>query len=337
LLRVSLILGLVVAALTALTTALPAEASEPLRAGIIGCDTSHVIQFTKIFNNPEAEGDLAKITVVAAFPGGSQDIPSSRDRVGKFTDQLREMGVERVDSIDALLRRVDVVLLESSDGRVRLDQIKPVLAAGKPVFMDKPVAASLADVVEIFQLAVQHNVPCFSSSAVRFGPALQSLRKSDEVGNVLGCSAFSPCLLEPHHPDLFWYGVHGVELLFTTMGTGCQTVANTRTDDTDLAAGAWQDGRVGTFRGLRTGKHDYGALVYGSNGNVYHHGFGGYKPLVEQIARFFLTGTPPVSAEVTIEIYAFMEAAHESRRRGGVPVTIDSVLTKARATVKDRH
>src|SRR5205085_232995 len=118
-------------------------ASKPLRAGIIGCDTSHAIAFTKTFNDPAASGDVAGVKVVAAFPGGSDDIPSSHDRVGKFTSELKGMGVEIVDSIPALLEKVDVVLLESVDGRPHLEQVKPVFAAGKPVFIDKPLAGSL--------------------------------------------------------------------------------------------------------------------------------------------------------------------------------------------------
>jgi hypothetical protein len=43
------------------------------------------------------------------------------------------------------------------------------------------------------------------------------------------------------------------------------------------------------------------------------------------------TGKPPVCAEETIEIFAFLEAADESKRQGGAPVSLDEVLAKARA------
>src|SRR3954470_14658402 len=86
-----------------------AAAAKPLRAGIIGLDTSHVTAFTKLFNDPKATGDIADIKIVAAFPGGSPDLVSSRDRVADFTKQLAAMHVEIVDSIPALLEKVDVV------------------------------------------------------------------------------------------------------------------------------------------------------------------------------------------------------------------------------------
>ena len=150
------------------------------------------------------------------------------------------------------------------------------------------------------------------------------------VGDILGCEAFGPCSLEPHHPDLFWYGVHTAELLFTLMGPGCQTVSRTHTDDTDFVVGVWKDGRIGTFRGLRKGPYTYGAMVFGSKAITRSGDFSGYEPLTVEIAKFFRTGKPPVSAEITIELFAFMEAADESKRQGGKPVALEQVIDTAR-------
>jgi predicted dehydrogenase len=225
------------------------------------------------------------------------------------------------------------VLLESVDGRPHLEQVKPVLKAGKPVFIDKPVAGSLADALQIYDLAKKFKVPCFSSSSLRFSPGIMVMRKDPKVGKVLGCAAYGPCSIEKHHPDLFWYGIHGVETLYTIMGTGCKSVARVHTKDTDLVTGTWEDGRIGTYRGLRKGHTDFGALVFGSKGIAPSGKYAGYEPLVEEICKFFKTGRPPVSAEETIEIIAFMEAADESKRSGGKPVTLESVMAKARKQI----
>jgi hypothetical protein len=184
----------------------------------------------------------------------------------------------------------------------------------------------------IFELARAHKVPVFSSSATRFATGVAGMKKNKKLGNILGCIAFSPCPLEEHHPDLYWYGVHGVEILFAVMGTGCDKVTRTHSKDTEVVTGTWTDGRIGTFRGLRAGKQDYGAMVFGSAGIDTTAGYSGYEPLVKEIVRFFKTGTPPVSAEETIEMFAFMEAADESKRQDGRPVTLASVLEKARET-----
>jgi predicted dehydrogenase len=306
----------------------------PLRAGLIGCDTSHVIAFTQILNRAGNPAPLNRVRVVAAFPGGSPDIPSSAERLAGYVKQLKEeFGIEIVDSIPALLEKVDVVLLESVDGRPHLQQATPVIKSKKPLFIDKPVAGSLRDAIAIFEMARDAGVPCFSSSSLRFSPNILVFRNGDQtetIGDILGASVFAPCALEEHHPDLFWYGIHGVEVLFTIMGTGCQSVARVQTKDTDVVTGVWDGGRVGTFRGLRSGKEDYGATVFGSKEIATTRGYGGYQPLIEEICKFFDGGTPQVSAEETIEIFAFMEAADESKRRGGAPVTLESVLEKAR-------
>ena len=308
------------------------ESLKPLRAGIIGLDTSHVTAFTKLLNAADPKPELAGVRVVAAYPGGSPDLPASRDRVAGYTQELRDQfGVAIVSSIDELLARVDVVLLESVDGRPHLEQARPVFQAHKPVFIDKPVAGSLADAIAIFELARKTNTPCFSSSSLRCSPGIAGMRTNVKVGDVLGCDAYGPCSLEEHHPDLFWYGVHGVETLFTIMGTGCERVSRVQTEGSELVTGVWKGGRIGTFRGVRQGHHDYGATVFGTKGIAPSGGYGGYEPLVVEIVKFFKTGKPPVSAEETIEIFAFMEAADESKRQGGKPVEIEAVMAKARS------
>ena len=239
------------------------------------------------------------------------------------------MGVEIVDSIDELLEKVDVVMILSIDGRTHLEQARPVFAAGKPVFIDKPIAGSLAEAIEIFRLAKKHNVPCFTSSSLRFAKRTIDIRQDPELGELIGCDQYAPCSLEPHHPDFFWYGIHGVEPLFTIMGTGCVSVTRVHTEGTDVAVGVWNDGRIGTFRGIRQGQRGYGSTVFGTKGIVPGGAFDGYEPLIVEIVKFFKTGKPPVSEAETLEIFAFMEAADESKRQGGRPVALETVLKKA--------
>jgi predicted dehydrogenase len=124
------------------------------RVGIIGLDTSHVIAVTTSLNTPKPGTDWGGYKVVAAFPTkGSADMKESIGRLAGFTDQVKSMGVEIVDSIESLLKKVDVVLLESVDGRRHLNEALPVLKAGKPMFIDKPVAASLAEAMVIYEAA----------------------------------------------------------------------------------------------------------------------------------------------------------------------------------------
>ena len=303
------------------------------RLGMIGLDTSHVIAFTRAINGDEDNG----CRVVAGYAGGSPDVESSASRVEGYTEQLRDKyGLRIVDSVETLCTLVDGILLESVDGRPHLAQARPVIAARKPMFVDKPMAGDLADVLEIFRLAEEAEVPCWSSSSLRFSPGILSMRDSDEVGQVMGCAAFGPCALEPHHPDLYWYGVHGVEILFTIMGPGCRTVRRVQTEGTEHVVGLWADGRIGTFRGLRSGKKDYGAMVFGSKKVMPSGRYEGYQPLVDRIVTFFKTGEIPVPAQETIEMFAFMTAADRSKAAGGAEVSLDSVIQEAKQ-LNEKH
>src|SRR5690606_29953163 len=264
------------------------------RVGIIGLDTSHAIAFTKTLNAENAAPEYGGFKVVAAFPQGSKDIKSSVDRVPGYIKQVEAMGVEIVDSIKELIKKVDVVLLESNDGRVHLEQALPVLKAGKRMYIDKPIAASLEDTIAIFEASKKYKTPVFSCSSLRYMDSAQQV-VGGKIGKVLGADTYSPAHIEKTHPDLLWYGIHGVETLFTVMGSGCKSVSRTHTENTDVVVGVWEDGRIGTFRGTRNGKSAYGGTVYGTTGNMTLGAFGGYNPLLKQIIQFFDSGIPPVS------------------------------------------
>ncbi len=312
------------------------EAGHPeIKVGIIGLDTSHVVAFTQTLNKgpkkPEDAPKVAGVRVVAAYPQGSRDIESSVKRVPEYTEKVRDMGVEIVDSIETLVQKVDAVLLESNDGRVHWEQLQPVLKARKPVFIDKPIAGSLVDAIRILEAAKRANVPLFCSSSLRYGAATQRVRNGS-VGKVRAAETFSPVNMDPTHPDLFWYGVHGCESLFTVLGTGCESVK--RSEDADgkvVVEGQWAGGRTGIFRQENgRDRKGYGGIAHGESGEAAVGAYDGYDVLLYAIVEMFRSGKAPVSMEETIELYAFMEAADESKKLGGAAVSVQETIKKAR-------
>lgn len=295
------------------------------KVGIIGLDVSHSVAFTKLLNSPNAPAEYAGYKVVAAYPKGSNDIEFSVSRIPEFTKAVESMGVEIVSSIKELLSKVDVVFLNTNDGRLHLEQVLPVFKAGKSVFIDKPLAASLSDVAAIFNAAKKYNIPVFSSSSLRYMENRGELTP-DKTGKILGVDTYSPATIEKTHPDLFWYGIHGVEMLYTMLGTGCKQVQRVYTKDTDIVIGTWNDNRLGTFRGTRIGPHDYGGIVFSEKAVIPISPAKGFSSLMKEIIHFFQTGISPVTPAETLEIYAFMEAADESKRRGGTVVNIADTL-----------
>jgi predicted dehydrogenase len=301
----------------------PAWATRDLRAGIIGTDTSHVPQFTKIFaSRPEW-----RIKVVAAYKGGSPDLPISANRLEGFARTIaQEHGVELVNSIEALLGKVDVVLLESVDGRPHLAQVAPVLKAGKRVFIDKPLAASLRDARQIVELAKQTGTPFFTASSVRYHPDLARLRANAGVGTVRRVEASYVLNKVEFHPDLFYYGIHGVEALYAVMGTGCERLARQVTTEADITTCRWRDGRVGVYYGLPKADPARPLLVVrGDRGTATTTAATGYDGIVRVIAEFFHTGRAPVDPAESLEVIEFMTAADRSKDRQGAEVALEEL------------
>ncbi len=309
-----------------------AETQAELRIGMIGLDTSHVSVFTKLLNREHEPGSaLAGCRVVAAFPAGNPDFPLSRDRLACFTEEVKNLGVTIVDSLADLLPLVDAVMLESVDGTQHLAQARPVFAAKKPVFIDKPLAASLTDVLAIAELGNRHETPWFTASSSRLTAGYGELKDNPQVGKILGCDAYSQSRAAPGHPDLFWYGLHGVDLLYSLMGTGCQSVTAVQTEYSEQVTGTWHDGRIGTYRAIRehTGHTGLGATVFGTKSITHVNNYYDYVPLLHAIVSFFRTKQSPVPVDEMVEVFTYLAAAEASKRQHGVPVNLDDVRREA--------
>ena len=153
-----------------------------------------------------------------------------------------------------MCRKVDGILLESVDGRAHLTQARQVIAAGNPLFIDKPLTSTLEDAREIARLAKQCGVPWFSASSLRFSDIATSVKFPD----IQGALVWGPGPIEQHHQlDLSWYAIHAVELLYTLMGPGCQEVSRVYSPDADVVVGTHKSTR--DTRSVRRARHRLGA------------------------------------------------------------------------------
>ncbi len=290
-----------------------------LRLGIIGTDTSHVMEFTKMLNDAASPQHVAGARVVAAFKGGS-NIPESSSRVDRFANELQQTWhVEFVPDIRALCGKVDGIMLESLDGRQHLEQVKQAVACGKPLWIDKPLASSLQDAKEIARLTQADGVPWFSASSLRFSPIVEAV-KSPEMS---GAIAWGPGPLGLGDLDLAWYAIHSVELLYAIMGPGCEQVSRIHTEGSDAIVGRWRDGRIGEVRALRSGS-EYGAVVFRPKDVAIspQNAKFSYRSLLVEIVRFFETKQPPVPNAETMETIAFMDAAQRSMAAHGEAMSL---------------
>lgn len=308
-------------------TYVPAQ-TQDIRVGIVGLSV-HSAAFSKILNDPQKKDDLQGCRVTALYhPPGNPDVDFTQEQLAGFEKDVVSMGVKMVPTMDEMLARADVVMIETNDGRPHLKEAMPAFKAGKPVFIDKPVAHNLAEVLRIYRIAEDMKVPVFTSSGLRYVDNMHTIDRK----KVISADTFSPASLEKSHTDLFWYGIHAVEPLFTVMGPGCKEVVQVQhNDDGDLVVGIWNDGRVGTVRGIRNGKRGFGGTVFTQDNIITLDTFTGYRALVVEIVKFFKTKTPPVPVNETLEIYAFMEAAMKSRKNGGAKVTIAEIFKEAKS------
>ena len=300
--------------------------SQTLRLGILGCDTSHVVEFTRRLNHvdcaPEQQVDGA--TIVAAWPGASR---IAADRLPGYVERLRQYGVAIVDTPEAFGgHHVDAILLEAQEGATHAEFALPWIAAGVPVFVDKPFACATADAAQMVEAAVRAGTPLLSASSLRF--AREVTAAAGAAGPARGASTYSPASVHPVNPGLFHYGVHGVEMLYTLMGPGCRDVRCVSTDGADDVLGVWDGGRLGGMRGVRGGAGGYGFSLFGEREVrmsavattwIYHE-------LLKVVVATLSGASPsPISPRELVEAVAFQEAALRSAQSGGGAVPLPLV------------
>ncbi len=325
-----------------------AQDAKPVRVGVLGLDNYQAVAYSQLFNNPKAAGDLSGLRVVAAYASpASDDIDESKVSLPKWKEQIVKFDVKLVDSVEDLLRQCDAVMIMSLDARKHREQAAAVLKAGKRLYIGRPLAANWDDAIAILRLAEETKTPCWTSSQHRFSPGFSGMRNHPEVGKVLGCDVYGGCPTHPSHAEFYWHALHGIETLYAIMGSpGCVSVSCTSTPFAEVITGTWNDGRVGTFRGIKKGAIKYSATVFGDKGvsvaGVYGHGvptkgivpfndkYMGYEGIAIEMAKFFKGGPAPVSLAETREIFAFMEAAHESKQKHGAPIALADILKKSR-------
>jgi len=295
---------------------------------MIGLDTSHVTAFTKLLNDPANPYHVSLGRVVAAYKGGSPDMEQSASRVDRFTEELaRDFGVEIVPSISDLRDRVDIVFLESVDGRTHLRDYREIVTWKKPVFIDKPLTVNSAEALEIAELSEKHGTPTISASAIRYAEVFtRALKESEGLGPIYGCDFYGPMAFVEKAPGYFWYGIHTADMLFAAFGSGCTRVNAYRTEQHDVVVGHWPDGRMVTMRGNRAGNHYFGGTIHREKGSVHFNTSTNEKPyyasLLEAIRTFVLEGRHTVPLRQSVEVIRFLEAANESATRGGETVCL---------------
>ncbi len=292
-----------------------------IRIGIVDVDSSHATEFTRRINHCgiDEEQWVDGAQVVAAYPGFSTAVADAQKKNEQYTQTLLDCGVEMVDSPEALVGMVDAAFVQSDDGRRHYAPAKMLIDRGVPTFVDKPMTCALAEARELAELAAQREVPLYSASSLRYSPEVVEVASGGAVGRVIGADTISPSKLAVEGiPGLMYYGIHAVEILYTLLGPGCESVQAIESPLGILVAGRWRDGRLGGVRGFVEGSAGFGFRAVGETGTRQEMVSAQfiYRELLKQVIAMFETGKAPIDVRETLEIIAFIEAALEAAKTG---------------------
>lgn len=291
-----------------------------IKIGVIGLDSSHPVSLARILHAADEEYHVPGARITAAYAGGSADLEMSRKRLQQFTPTLVDKeGVKLMSSPQDVARSCDAMIISAMDARQHWPLFKAIAPFRKPVFIDKPIAMTRAEAEQIFELADLHQTPVMSCSARRFDPQLIEL-VGKHRGSIVGVDSYVPLKVVEPMEGLLWYGIHGVEAMFTALGSGCRSLRSYRTDSSEHYLAEWNGGKTGSLRLYTHRSLDAGMVLHTLDGSFHidfiHARYPVLWGLAQQLVDFFACGVSPVEEKETLEIMAFIEAANGCRKTG---------------------
>ena len=293
-----------------------------IKIGVVGLDSSHAVQYAKLLHETDHPHHVPGGQIVAAYAGGSPDWELSHGRVPGFREELEHgFAIPVYHSIAEVVAASDAIMILTIDGRVHVEQFEAVAAAGKPVYIDKPLTATLADARKLATVAAESATRVFSSSVWRYAVGLRDA-KAALTGPARHMSLHGQWMVHPGLHGWSWYGIHQVEMLYAVLGAGCQRVACAQDGAAEVLTGFWSDGRIGTIATNHDEGLTYGGWIADAEGthaiSVKDTMHDRYAAFLRGALYFYRGGPEPVALAETMETIAFMETAWRSREQGGV-------------------
>lgn len=289
--------------------------SKEIRIGMVGLDTSHSIAFTKCLQAPDCAPEQhvpgARVVACMRFETPFQGKEGLDDR----QKQLEGWGVRVTESFDEAVADCDAIALEVNDPAYHLEYFTKCADLGKPVFLDKPMADSTANARLIAQMAKDKGVRVFSSSSLRYVPAL--VQAIEAAGEPKYVSTYGPLGKAPAGSSIVWYGVHAFEMLERAMGLGAKSVFARRDSVGVVAIVDYEEGKRGVVE-LTEGAWSYGGSVRSEKKAVPFTADNAllYPLQLAEVIKFFAGAQPPVTLEDAVEVTAMLDAAERSVSSG---------------------
>ena len=291
-------------------------ADSQIKVAFIGLDTSHSVQFAQYIQDPNIPAaerctDLL-VTRCMRFETPFQGKEGLDDRQKK----LEELGILVTEDFDEAIADCDAIFLEINDPTLHLEYFRKCAKLGKPIFLDKPFADTLANAKAIARIAEENDVKFFTASKLRNFQTIEDLAAQNlEVATAMAWGSLGKC--PEGYSLIIWYGVHTFELLERFMGIGAKSVKTLPTEVGFDCQVKYHDGRSALVKmstGLGGG---YGCWVLG--GGKVECALAQSGTPINMLNNFVAMcrgAAPAVSVAESLEIMAMLEAAEKSYRSG---------------------
>ncbi|MFJ5768986.1 Gfo/Idh/MocA family oxidoreductase [Psychrobacillus sp. NPDC093180] len=286
-----------------------------MKIGLIGLDTSHSEIFTRLLNDRNDPYYVKGARITHAIPTFSEDLPISKSRFPQYFEiVINKYGVIPIDNVATFMNAVDAVILGTVDGRNHLDWFKKIVGYGKPVFIDKPIVMSSAEMKELMKLSAEHRTPVMSASSLRFA---ESVSRIANKGDIQSGYFFGPTPMQAQMPGYFWYGIHLVEMVVTLFGTEVEHINYEVHSDCEQIHFTFVNGKHVIIRGENAWHNRFGAILHSEEQihslQLWTEQKPYYAGLIEHVVAFFKTGVTPVSLEETAKIIHLIENINKLR------------------------
>lgn len=220
-----------------------------------------------------------------------------------------------VDRPQAVIGAVDAVLIATDIGEQHLQQARPFLEAGVPLFIDKPLT-DRADHLEQFIAWHKAGKPFLSTSCFRYATEFRAARAD--------LAALGELRLITMTMAKTWerYGIHALEgvYLFLPPG-GWESVVNTGTPEANIVHLRHRTGANAVVAVIQDLTGAFGHLaLYGTRGvrhAAFQDTFTAFKTQLAAFVQYLRTGESPVPFEETVELMRLLIAGRRSREEGG--------------------
>jgi len=266
-------------------------AEPPEHLGIPGVQVTHIWC--------DSPGDAAKVAKAAFIPNV----------------------VERPEDV---IGQVDAVVIPTDRGWEHVERARPFIDAGLPLFIDKPLCDSEADLRQ-FVAWHEQGKAFLSTSAMRYAKEFAAARAAlpEAVGTCRLITITTPKSWER-------YGMHVLESVYPMLPHGGWiSVANTGTEQANIVH-AHHDSGVDVV--LAAVSDMLGAFAkfnaYGTKGSLaaaFQDTFFAFKTQLEAFVQYLRTGRSPVPFVQTMELVKLLIAGIRSREDGGRTIKLDEI------------